>query len=105
MDIFNLKRVEELEREVERLRNVEKENDELRRSLSSAEAQMRGLLGLKDDIPEDCTPGSYCNACEFATHYHYHNWGYYTGRNTTITGIICGKANVCKNFIQKEIKE
>jgi hypothetical protein len=106
MGIFNLKRVEELERE---LRGFKRENEDLRRSLQHAEGHIRALVEIKDNIPEDCTPGSYCAGCNFVQEYYYHN--YVSGRlpspcySSHIDGFVCGKANVCKNFIQKEIKE
>lgn len=105
MDIFNIKRVSELEHEVDRLRHVEREKDELKSMLAKAESELRLVLTLKDAVPEDCTPGHYCEACEFAKDYWYYNYGYYHKSNTAIRGIICGKGSSCKNFIQKELKE
>lgn len=107
MDIFNRKRVEELTLELERLRDVERERDEYKRLLATAEADLQKVLQLKQQIPEDCVPGAYCEACEFNRAYWYHYYSYlggpYDSHDRVIRGNICNKANVCKNFIQKEI--
>ena len=104
-DIFNRKRVEELERE---LKGIENENERLRRGLSNAESHISQLLTLRDNVPEDCNPGSYCAACEFGRLYtaYIYVGGYMSDRchDYRRDGYICDKANSCKNFIQKEIK-
>lgn len=109
MDIFNKKKVEELEEKLRVLEGVRSENERLRKELDNATEDLQELLTLKDNIPADCTPGTYCSVCEFGKAYVYH---YYTGGRSIYTsydhlvrGYICNKANSCKNFIQKEIKE
>lgn len=110
MDIFNRKQVEELEAEVKRLRGVEQERDGYKRELLRTEEELKRVIKIKDTIPDGCTPGSYCQACEFVKPYYYNNYIYGrllygTSHNTTITGYICGKGDVCKNFTQKEIEK
>lgn len=105
LDIFNRKRVAELEAGLRDLEKVRDENSELKSMLVKAEHELKLVLTLKDAIPEGCTPGLYCEACEFAKKYYYHSWGYRANRNTMITGTICGKGESCQHFIQKEIKE
>lgn len=104
MDIFNLKKVEGLESDV---RSLKRENEDLRSSLYYAEEQIKALVEIKDKIPKDCVPGSYCEGCTFAKEYHYHNYvrGWKSDRcyNTAISNYICGKGDICKNFVQKEI--
>lgn len=106
MDIFNLKKVTELEKEVERLSKIERERNEFERLLREAEQDLQHVLQTKECTPEDCTPGPYCKACEFSKAYYFH---YYTifggGHNKIIEGTLCNKANVCKSFIQKEVKK
>lgn len=106
MDIFNRKRVSELEKD---LRDIESENDRLRRALEDAESTISHLLRLRDSMPEDCVPGTYCQACEFAKKYVYHNYvsGYRFDRcyETILTGCVCAKGEICNNFIQKKIEE
>ena len=104
-DIFNRKRIAMLEAELNGLRKVRDENSELKHILDEAERELKLVLSLKDAAPEDCAPGLYCEACEFAKKYYYHAWVYHTSRNTMITGITCGKGESCQHFIQKEIKE
>lgn len=111
MDIFNKNRVEELEKEVAYL---ERENEGLRESVEYADKHLETLLKLTADIPEDCKPGSYCKGCSFAKEYHYHNYCYNYSRagrwlstsyDKRLNGYICGKGEICKNFVQKEIAE
>ena len=103
MDIFNRKRIEELEY---RLKGIEDENDRLRTALDNAEDHINLLLKLKSDIPEDCKPGEYCKVCAFAKEYGYRNRvaGFKVDRSCDYysSGYICRKAVGCKNFIQKE---
>lgn len=92
----------------ERIEKLEYENERLRKCLTKAEADIEASNRLREDIPADCTPGPYCKACEFVKPYHYNY--YVPGRTLSgthdyrATGYICNKGNVCKNFIQKEIK-
>jgi hypothetical protein len=99
MDIFNHKKVEELEM---RLAKAQREADDLRTrnihlqiDLDSANQTLEEILRVKDSIPEDCVPGSYCAACEFSKKYYF-------GANFK-TGYLCNKGKSCKNFVQKEI--
>lgn len=98
MDIFNRRRVEELEKE---LANAERKNKNLRTQLEYAEDELRGVLELKTSIPEGCTPGEYCRACEFAKDYYYDSYVYGV-HHTIIQGTLCGKGQACTNFIQKK---
>lgn len=105
MDIFNRKRVVELEARLRGLEDVRRENDELKSMLRRSESELKLALALKNSIPEDCNQGQYCEACTFAKKFNYHTYGYFSGHETLISGIMCGKGESCKNFIQKEIKE
>lgn len=104
-DIFNRKRIEMLERELNVLRNVRNENHELRTQLDDAESRIRRILKLKESMPADCVMGNYCEACSFGKKYYYHQFSLYTQRNTTLSGILCGKGESCKNFVQREIED
>jgi hypothetical protein len=106
MDIFNRKRVAELEEKVRKLEAVESENDRLRRELDNAVADLRDIIRLKDTTPSDCIQGEYCRDCIFGekiTNTYYVS-GYNLSRcyNAFINGYICKRGNVCKNLIQKE---
>lgn len=98
--MFNRKRVEELEYELDL---VKVDNNRLKTALTTAESHISQLLTLRDNIPEDCTPGSYCAACEFSRCYNVGIWDdqYH---DYWKSGYICNKANSCKNFIQREVK-
>lgn len=104
MNVF--KRVKELEEEVERLRGVERELDAYKKQLIRTEEDLRDILTLKDNIPEDCRPGPYCKGCSFVKKYYYdHNVFsncFSPGYHNIITGYMCNKANFCKNFVQEE---
>lgn len=106
MDIFNKNRVAELEREN---RGLMSENEDLKSALYHAEEQIKDLLKTIDHIPEDCKPGPYCAGCGFAKEYRYHNRvrgsTVFSCYETRLNGYICGKGEICKNFVQKEIAE
>lgn len=106
MDIFNRKRVRELEY---KLKGIEDENGRLRTVLNDAEDRISLLLNLKSKIPEDCKPGEYCKVCAFAKEYRYRNHvvGFKVDRSYDYysSGYICRKAVECKNFIQKKEEE
>ena len=107
MDIFNRKKIEKLERE---LRVIKIENEDLRSSLYTAETHLQVLLEIKNSTPEDCTPGPYCKGCDFVKEYHYHNHAYGSYKSsvhykTRIDGYICGRGNLCKNFVQRKVEE
>lgn len=103
-NIFNFNRIDELEEELnhrnrEYLRVLE-ERDDLLKDRDELRAKLKEVLELKDAIPEDCTPGSYCQACEFAKRFcYYHASPLGSG---WLEGHICGKTQSCPNFIQKD---
>lgn len=98
MDIFNLQKVEELEREVASLKYKLCEAES---RANNAESSLERLLELRDTTPEDCTSGTYCKACEFVKEFCYH--GYWD--RPILTGYYCGKGKSCMNFIQKKVEE
>jgi hypothetical protein len=107
MDIFNHKKVEELEM---KLAKAQREADDLRvrnfhlqTDLDSANQTLDEILHVKDSIPEDCVPGSYCAACEFSKKYYFDIKRYSSVANFK-EGYLCNKGKSCKNFVQKEIK-
>lgn len=101
MDIFNLKKVEALEDELDELERkfarVKQERDRLEFELNCSTTALKDIQDMQATIPEDCIPGEYCRACEFVKSYFYHN------RHALVTGYTCGKGQSCKNFIQKEV--
>lgn len=107
MDIFNKKRVEELEKDLkkvrERLKEVEQENTELRELLDKAGRNIDTILKVKQSTPDDCIPGPYCKACEFSKEYYFYHGSYLAKYDRVHRGWVCNKANVCKNFTQKEV--
>lgn len=109
MDIFNCKRVKELERTLaqkdEEIDSLERKNKKLKQMLDDTENEMNKILKLKQTIPEDCTPGEYCRACEFAKPYVYHNYAYHSNRRDIITGHLCNKGESCGCFVQKEVED
>ena len=101
MDIFNRKKVEELEKEVQDLNRllelVKKERDDARKKVDHLNETLKNFIVMRDDIPADCKPGEYCRACEFVKPYQFSNMYGVT------TGYTCGKGQSCKNFVQKEV--
>ena len=106
MDIFNRKKVKMLEEQIHDLKMIELENDRLRRALDEVCAELRETVKLVDEMPDDCVPGPYCTACGFGK--QYSTSVYVPGAKLNrcyrdeVVGIMCIKANACKNFIQKE---
>lgn len=97
MDIFNRKKVAELEK---KLKEAEEMNSDLKRHLESAEYEIRDLVNQNETRPNDCVTGKYCNACVYAKKYEYESY-IYGGRHAIIDGIMCLKGQVCPNFIYK----
>lgn len=105
MDIFNKKRVAELEKElakaIEELHRVK----QLRESDQDELTNLRAITSFeKRNMPEDCKKGPWCASCEYAKSYYRVNYDYF-GRCHGVTDYACGKGEACKNFIQKEIKD
>ena len=98
MDIFNTKRVKELE---EKVRTLQDQKDIIQANLMHTENTLKEVLALKDMIPDDCVKGSYCQACEFSKQYTAYRYDLY-GPTEISTGYICTKGQSCKNFVQKE---
>lgn len=101
MDIFNRRRVAELEKELAQLKD---ENTDLKHHLDYAESEIKDIMNQKESIPDGCTPGEYCKACVYAKDYLYESY-IYNCRHTVITGKMCLKGQACPNFIQKETEE
>ena len=101
MDIFNRKKVAELEERLEQTKRslviVKKERDDIQRDLVRSSDTLKAIQAMQDAIPEDCTPGEYCRACEFVKPY------FFCECHSVITGYTCAKGQSCKNFVQNEV--
>ncbi len=95
MDIFNRKRIEELEDE---LYEAECERVKYRRDIELLTKRLEAMGALEESIPEGCTKGPWCRACEFSRTFHYspYNSVSYT------TFYTCSKGKSCENFVQKK---
>lgn len=101
MDIFNRKRIEQLEI---KLHQTERERDKYLRETIELKSKLEEISKLIDTIPKDCTLGPWCKACEFSRQFHISSYcGYGNFGTETIT--ICNKGESCKNFVYKEIEE
>lgn len=76
-------RIEELSKNVDRYRKIIGE-----------------LTEIKSSTPEGCKMGDYCRGCVHVKSYVRYASGLYGDVAATY---YCGKAETCKNFIQKEI--
>lgn len=82
----NLKsRIEEL---VDKNENLESKIEKLNNDLDEITSDI-------NTTPEDCKRGEWCEACEFAKFYSITNNYHYSTKCT------CGKAEVCKNFVER----
>lgn len=101
MDIFGKKRIAELERELEEATRASYKYARQRDEYKEALAEI-----TKDEViePDGCIRGPWCAACEFAKEYrilHYGTYGAYEVEHKH----MCGKAQSCKHFVQKEISD
>lgn len=102
--MFNSKYIEEIKELKENLCICIEKNGLLNKEIDELKNERQHLINTISDItranyttPEDCKRGEYCRACEF-------------GRPLPITRgygvwqeiVVCGKAETCKNFVQKE---
>lgn len=98
--MFNKKKIEELERKIadkdDDIRKYLSIIDDRNLTITKLKIKIEEITELKDKIPENCTPGSYCNSCDFAKEYH-HSRGMYAR-----TFYVCAKANSCSEFVQKK---
>ena len=107
MDIFNKKKIAELEDKLyamTRKRNdLFRMNQKLNDDLTDALTKLEGALAAKESIPCDCTPGSYCGACEFAKPIDFYcRSRSYSYPSVEHYGYICTKGESCSNFVQKK---
>lgn len=106
MDIFNkivsnLKRVKELERELEK---TKLERDNYHGELCDLEFKFKNMGKLQESVPEDCKKGPWCESCAFVKKFYLHrNYGYVVGG--VETAYICGKSDSCSNYVQRENEE
>lgn len=98
MDIFNVKKVADLER---KLADAEKDRDKYKKRVAEFEDRFEKMGELEESIPSDCVRGPWCKACEFVKTFHVLDYlGY--GQSTIRTAYVCGKGKSCNNFVQKE---
>lgn len=98
MDIFNKRRVRELEA---RLTGAERERDKYRSKSSELAAKLDEIIKLMESAPTGCAQGPWCKACEFSRSFHYSE--YITSGVYGLKVIhVCGKNKSCEHFIQKE---
>jgi hypothetical protein len=101
MDIFNLKRVEELE---EKLHKAERDRDKYMSDLATLKLKFDEMGKLEESTPNDCIKGPWCKACEFVREFHHVE--YYGMGNYNITpAYVCSKGVSCNNFVQREVAE
>ena len=103
MDIFNRKRVKELE---EKLHKSEVDRDKYKCRCSELESKLDRIKQIENVMPADCERGHWCRVCEFARAFHYTEYyGYNPGSYSTETIYVCGKGETCKSFVPVEVKE
>lgn len=100
MDIFNKKKVAELERELAATR---KSRDEYMRRAAEYATVFAGMETLEETVPKDCVRGPWCEACEFVkTFYVSHYYGF--AQSDVRKAYVCGKGQSCNNFVQKKFE-
>ena len=105
MDIFNKKKVAELEKELDKTRKLLRKVEADRNGYHNEVNMLREMVKFEETIPKDCVKGSWCGACEFVKEFYRVDYDYF-GHSYTVHEYSCGKGESCKNFIQKEtVKE
>lgn len=98
MDIFNHKRIAELEK---KLALAELERDRYKIDVSDLTGKFSEMAKLEETMPSDCVKGPWCKACEFVKTFHHSEY-YGLALHRTVTVYCCGKGESCKNFVQRE---
>lgn len=98
MDIFNRKRIAELE---EKLRDSERSRDRYMVKASELAAKLEEVSKLEETVPEGCVKGPWCQACEFAKTIHFNEYYGHSSFDTLVTMYVCSKGVSCRNFVQK----
>ena len=94
--------IENLEK---KLRETELDRDRYISKAAELADKLKAVSELEESIPEGCTKGPWCKACEFVkTYYYTEYYGAYSGHSLE-TIYVCSKGESCKNFIQKENKD
>lgn len=101
MDIFNHKRIQQLE---EKLYDTELERDKYIAKATELDAKLREIGRIEEMVPTDCVKGPWCEACEFVRTFHYNNYYGYNCKSLQ-TIYVCGKGESCKNFVQRKVDE
>lgn len=89
-----------LRNEIERLTDenlrLNGENDILR-------GKLKATQNFVDSTPSDCTPGKWCATCEFSRFFHLPSHSIYSLNKDNVI-YVCGKSEVCKNFLQRKVE-
>lgn len=98
--MFNRTKIKDLERKLidrdDTIHKLESIIDDRDFTISKLKLTIEEITKLKDKIPEDCIPGSYCRACEFAKKYRL-------SKNMFSENFyVCAKSGYCSEFIQKK---
>ena len=81
------------------LKGKDNEIRRLKDSLDRVNEDIHTFTELRASMSENCKPGEYCSRCLYSKTFPIR--GYYDCR----AELYCGKAEICKNFVQKEKEE
>lgn len=101
MDIFNNKRIQDLEKE---LHTVKAERDRYKKQVDDLTIRIEEIGKLQENIPDDCEKGPWCRSCEFSRVFHYREYDHYSNWNFEFA-YACGKGKSCKHFIERKVEE
>jgi hypothetical protein len=96
MDIFNRKKLAELQNTISELRA---ERDRYKMCTAELESKFEKMGELEETVPDGCVRGPWCKACEFVKTFHHVEYVGF-GQHTTVTAYACGKGKSCSNFVQ-----
>lgn len=94
--------------EIAYLRNkIERLTDEylrLGKEYDILRGKLKAVQSFVDSTPSDCTPGKWCDACEFAKCFQVPVPSQDLGFGCCDHLYVCGKSKVCKNFLQRKVE-
>lgn len=79
------------------LRFANSTNDALSIRYQKMKKALFKVVGLKENVPEDCKLGPWCQGCTYMKKYEV-----FIDHHITTTAYYCGKDKACKHFVQAQ---
>lgn len=86
------------------LRKKDNTIGELEWDINQLEKKIEEIQKCLENVPEGCSPGVWCKACEFKRPFYLYRYNRH-GVDYREVVYACGKSEACKNFIQESMPE